>query len=105
MINRWAISVKSIWARDGGKCQYTGRLLKPGEGNIDHVWPVSKGGKTSWQNCVLADKKVNTRKADKTPAESGLTLLREPTEPREVPVCLTIRNTLRIADWNAFLPH
>lgn len=53
---------KSIWERDGGICQYTGRKLTPAEGNIDHVLPRSRGGKTNWENCVLADSRVNTRK-------------------------------------------
>jgi hypothetical protein len=35
---------KAIWERDGGVCQYTGRKLKPNEGNIDHIEPISRGG-------------------------------------------------------------
>ena len=50
---------KAIWERDGGVCQYTGKQLRPGEGNIDHVVPLSRGGGSSWENCVLADRKVD----------------------------------------------
>ena len=52
------LSTKGIWERDGGRCQYTGKKLVPAEGNIDHVVPRSRGGQTSWENCVLADKRV-----------------------------------------------
>ena len=52
-------SARAIWARDGGRCQYTGESLRPSEGNIDHVLPRSRGGKTSWENCVLASRDVN----------------------------------------------
>jgi len=41
---------RGIWERDGGVCQYTGRKLSPKEGNIDHVVPRSRGGKTSWDS-------------------------------------------------------
>ena len=95
--------VRGIWERDGGVCQYTGRKLRPQEGNIDHVVPLSRGGPTSWDNCVLADKRVNSRKGDKLPHEAGLKLLRPPTVPRELPVTLFIRNTHQVRDWEMFL--
>lgn len=94
---------KAIWERDGGVCQYTGKKLRPGEGNIDHVIPVSRGGASSWENCVLADRKVNSRKGSKLPDEAGLKLLRQPHVPREVPVTQLIRNPHEVRDWSLFL--
>jgi 5-methylcytosine-specific restriction endonuclease McrA len=94
---------RAIWERDANTCQYTGRKLKPSEGNIDHIIPRSRGGKTSWENCVLADKKVNSRKGNRLPEEIGLRLLRQPTVPRELPTTVLIRNHHRVADWNIFL--
>ena len=100
---RPALSARAIWERDGRRCQYTGRLLAPGEGNIDHVVPRSRGGATSWENCVLACRQVNSRKADRTPEEVGLRLLRDPQAPRELPVTLLLRNRHQVADWELFL--
>lgn len=94
---------KAIWERDGGICQYTGRKLRPGEGNIDHVVPVSRGGASTWENCVLADRRVNSRKGNKLPEEAGLKLLRQPFAPREVPVTQLIRNPHEVRDWSLFL--
>ncbi len=94
---------KAIWERDGGVCQYTGRKLRPSEGNIDHIVPVSRGGKTTWDNCVLADKKINSRKGNKLPHEAGLALLRQPKAPREVPASELIRNQHQVRDWEVFL--
>ncbi len=94
---------KSIWERDGGMCQYTGRKLRPHEGNIDHIVPVSRGGASNWENCVLADRKINSRKGNKLPEEAGLKLLRRPTVPREIPVTHLIKNTHKIRDWDLFL--
>ena len=98
-----ALSARAIWERDGRKCQYTGRTLAPGEGNIDHVVPRSRGGATSWENCVLACRQVNSRKADRLPEEVGLHLLKTPRAPRELPVTVLLRNHHGIADWEMFL--
>ncbi len=94
---------KAIWERDGGVCQYTGRKLKPSEGNIDHVVPISRGGASSWENCVLADRKINSRKGNKLPEEAGLKLLRRPFVPRELPVTHLIKNHHKVRDWEVFL--
>lgn len=96
-------SARNVWARDGGVCQYTGRKLKPSEGNIDHVVPRSRGGTTTWENCVLAHREINTRKADRTPQEAGLNLLRQPARPRELPTTMNLRNAHDVEDWKHFL--
>ena len=102
-MKRPKFSARGLYVRDGGRCQYTGRELQPGEGNIDHVMPRSRGGDTSWENCVLAARDVNSKKADKTPKEAGLRLKRQPAEPREVPVTAMLRNLHGITDWDVFL--
>ncbi|BCX46477.1 5-methylcytosine-specific restriction endonuclease McrA [Haloferula helveola] len=94
---------RGIWERDGGRCQYSGRELSPGEANIDHVVPRSRGGGDHWENCVLADRRINTRKGARTPEEAGLRLLREPRIPSVVPATMRIRNFWNIEDWNHFL--
>lgn len=96
-------SAKNIWQRDGATCQYTGRKLALHEGNIDHVVPRSRGGKTAWENCVLAHKEINSRKADKLPEEAGLRLRRPPAAPCELPATILIRNAHRVRDWEHFL--
>lgn len=96
---------RALWERDGGRCQYSGRQLTPGEANIDHVLPRSRGGRDEWRNCVIADRVINTRKGSRTPAEAGLKLLAAPEVPRAVPVNQRIRNLWRIQDWDHFLNH
>ncbi len=100
---RLKFGLRGLWERDGGVCQYTGRRLTPGEGSIDHVMPVSRGGRSTWENCVLAHKTVNHRKADRTPDEAGLHLLRKPSPPRELPITAFIRNHHGVKDWEPFL--
>jgi 5-methylcytosine-specific restriction endonuclease McrA len=96
-------SYQAIRERDQGRCQYTGRKLARDEGNIDHVVPRSKGGNTSWTNCVLSCKRVNNRKGDRTPQEAGLRLMKKPDAPRVLPMTLFLRNVHEIPEWEPFL--
>jgi 5-methylcytosine-specific restriction endonuclease McrA len=97
------LCAKTIRERDGNRCQYTGKLLRPEEGSLDHVLPRSRGGADSWENLVWAAKEVNARKANRLPHEAGLRLLTVPRAPKELPVTALIRNTPGITDWNLFV--
>jgi 5-methylcytosine-specific restriction endonuclease McrA len=94
---------KSLWERDNFTCQYTGKKVTRTNGNIDHVIPKSQGGKTSWENCVIAHKEINALKADRTPEQAGLKLLKKPSAPRIMPVSFYIRNKEEVKDWDIFL--
>ena len=72
-------------------------------GLIDYVVPRSRGGASSWSNCVLSHREVNERKADRLPQEAGLRLLRSPAVPRAMPASMMIRNFHSIPDWQRFL--
>jgi 5-methylcytosine-specific restriction endonuclease McrA len=97
------LCAKSIRERDGNRCQYTGRELRPDEGSLDHVLPRSRGGKNAWENLVWSGKDVNARKGNRLPHEAGLKLLRAPRPPRELPATALIRNAHAIAEWKLFL--
>lgn len=100
---RVKLCARTIRQRDGNRCQYTGRLLQPEEGNLDHVIPRSRGGADTWENLVWSAKEVNHRKGDKLPHEAGLTLLSKPRAPRELPASAFLKNDHRIPEWNLFL--
>jgi 5-methylcytosine-specific restriction endonuclease McrA len=97
------LCTRAIRERDGNQCQYTGKLLRPEEGSLDHVLPRSRGGKDEWGNLVWADKVVNARKGNRLPHEAGLKLLRVPRAPRELPMSALIRNAHGIPEWKFFL--
>lgn len=78
---------RNLLKRDGGACQYCGRRVPPNEVSIDHVFPRSRGGASSWQNCVLACRRCNVTKGNRTPKEAGMRLLRAPREPKWTPYC------------------
>jgi 5-methylcytosine-specific restriction endonuclease McrA len=74
-------SRKNLFRRDRQTCQYCGAQPGPGALTIDHVVPRSKGGVSSWENCVLACLECNAAKADRTPGEAGLRLRKPPRRP------------------------
>jgi 5-methylcytosine-specific restriction endonuclease McrA len=97
------LSAHNIRLRDGNRCQYTGRVLRPDEGSLDHVMPRSRGGADTWENLVWSAKEVNQRKADRLPHEAGLKLLSVPRAPKELPVTAHLRNAHGLAEWKLFL--
>ncbi len=104
-MHRPSFGFRALWAWDGGRCQYSGRQLAAHEANIDHILPRSRGGRDTWENCVISDRNINRRKGAKTPAEAKLKLIRKPGEPRPVPVSHIIENIYDINDWKPFLPN
>ena len=94
---------RTIRERDGNRCQYTGRVLKPEEGSLDHVVPRSRGGKDAWENLVWSSTDVNTKKGNRLPHEAGLKLLSVPRAPKELPASARIRNAHAVADWELFV--
>jgi 5-methylcytosine-specific restriction endonuclease McrA len=93
----------AIRERDGNRCQYTGALLHPDEGSLDHVLPRSRGGSDTWENLVWSSKSVNSRKGNRLPHEAGLKLLNAPRAPKEMPAAQFLRNSHGIAEWKLFL--
>ena len=92
---------RNLFLRDDYTCQYCGRRCTTDHLSVDHVLPRSRGGGTSWENCVLACVGCNARKADRTLKEAGLRLLRPPTRPRWTPY-LTLRPSQRMESWSKF---
>jgi len=86
---RW--SRKAVLQRDRYTCIYCG--IRPGDRQpgkrltkhhftIDHIIPVSRGGKNSWVNTACACQLCNQRKGNRTPHEAHMKLGWEPKIPR-----------------------
>lgn len=88
--------------RDEHTCQYCGAALAMDDLTIEHILPSSRGGPTTWENCVAACESCNARKADRTPQEAGMKLRSKPLRPNW-------RSRLRLpsgvvrASWEPFL--
>ncbi len=84
-----SFSRKHVFLRDQMTCCYCGKQELSGEGlTYDHVVPREKwkklgykGTPTNWTNIVTCCGTCNRRKANRTPKEANMTLLREPKEP------------------------
>lgn len=74
-------SRRNLFKRDRYTCQYCGAQPGPDSLTIDHVQPKSKGGISSWTNCVLACLACNTKKANRTPEQAGMPLRKVPKKP------------------------
>jgi 5-methylcytosine-specific restriction endonuclease McrA len=95
---------RNLFLRDEFTCQYCGKRCGSDHLSVDHVLPRSRGGTTSWENCVLACVGCNARKADRTLKEAGFRLLRPPVRPRWTPY-LNLRPTQRMESWSRFAPE
>lgn len=84
-----------LFARDDYACQYCGRHRSRLRGRQfltrDHVVPVSRGGANTWQNVVTACSPCNNRKGNRLPAEAGMTLHTDPSEPDYVRLVWAVR--------------
>ncbi len=69
---------ENIYERDKNTCQYCGKTVDRSQLNLDHVIPRHLGGKTTWDNIVCSCKKCNTRKANRTPQQARMSLIRKP---------------------------
>ena len=54
------------------RCFYCGTELTIDTSTLDHVIPTSRGGSRGAENCVLACKPCNARKADRSDSEFRL---------------------------------
>lgn len=95
----------NLYARDGHRCQYCGSRGGAHELTYDHVIPVSQGGPKSWENIVTCCIPCNRAKADRTPEQAGLRLLKRPKAPIGFPqkAQLVLSRTQAPESWRAYI--
>ena len=91
-----------LFARDDYMCMYCGEQFLRCELSRDHVFPSSRGGPDTWENCVTACKRCNHRKNDRTPEEANMKLLAVPFAPNLYEWFYLSNRTVR-GDQMAFL--
>ena len=94
-------SRRNLFKRDGQVCQYCKKKFPSQELTIDHVLPRAQGGKTSWENCVLACVECNSRKANRTPEQARMTLRKQPKKPHMR--LIRYEGMKPVKSWEAFL--
>ena len=83
---RVKFSRQNLFFRDNYTCQYCHKPHAPSQLTYDHVVPRSYGGKTTWTNIVTACKRCNHKKGNKPLHLVNLRLLRDPFEPKWMPL-------------------
>lgn len=95
---------KVLFNRDNWTCQYCGSKVRGVAAEVEHVVPQSRGGATSWLNCVTACRPCNKKKGNQTPEEAGMPLRRKPTNPSAIHFWDAARSDAWCVDWDCFLP-
>jgi len=67
-----------LFVRDRHVCAYCGDHLHESELTVEHILPVSRGGRHEWTNVVTACRSCNTRKGNRRPEEANMPLLYVP---------------------------
>lgn len=93
----------NIFERDRNTCQYCGVVFERRDLNLDHVVPRDRGGPTTWENIVCSCIRCNTRKANKSPAEAGMRLIRKPKRPKWRPFVQVTFGSPIHDSWKHFL--
>ncbi|MCC6547176.1 HNH endonuclease [Candidatus Sumerlaeota bacterium] len=94
---------RNIYMRDHYTCQYCGVRPDKESLTIDHVVPRSRGGRSTWENVVLACQSCNSKKGSHLHEEVGMHLAHTPKRPHWMS---TLRNTLKGPDrpiWQKFV--
>lgn len=101
----YRMSKKNILIRDSYTCQYCKKKANSEASmTLDHVIPKSRGGTSSWDNLVAACNKCNLVKANRTPAEAGMTLLQRSTKSHMLNHRTILRReSEKNTDWHEYL--
>lgn len=100
---RVRLNRRNLFARDGSRCQYCGRVFPTTELSIDHVTPVCRGGETVWENVVCACVKCNVRKGGRTPEQANMKLYKKPVRPKRSPTLAMKLGQPKYASWKSFV--
>ncbi|MFP2926595.1 HNH endonuclease [Pyxidicoccus sp. 3LG] len=77
-------SRENVYLRDNCRCQYCGIKVSRHEATYDHVLPRAQGGKTCWENVVIACVPCNQKKGNRTPVVAKMALRSTPVKPKKV---------------------
>jgi len=94
---------KNIYMRDRSRCQYCGKKPSIKELNLDHVIPLSRGGRSTWENIVCCCVECNGRKGNRLALEAGMHLIKDPKKPRWHPLVKLSFSSGRYESWRNFL--
>lgn len=98
-------SSNRLFIRDGYHCAYCGHKFFKTQLNVEHIVPKSKGGITSWTNCITSCLACNSKKRDRTPEEAGMPLLFKPFVPVYDQEYFRNWNGVVYDEWKPYIPE
>lgn len=94
----------NIYGRDKYRCQYCGAKKTIGALTYDHVVPRAQGGRTTWTNIATCCADCNRKKANRTPEQAGMRLMKQPVQPTAAPVLVVTVSRESVPDaWRDFM--
>jgi 5-methylcytosine-specific restriction endonuclease McrA len=94
----------NIYGRDKYTCQYCGAKKPICDLTYDHVVPKSHGGRTTWTNIATCCQLCNRKKANRTPEQAGMRLLKTPVQPTATPVLVVTVSRTSVPDaWRDYM--
>jgi HNH endonuclease len=75
-----------IYARDEGRCAYCGKGISLADATVDHILPLSQGGRSTWLNLVNCCTSCNQHKGNRTPQQAHMQLQFQPFMPKVRPL-------------------
>lgn len=102
-MQRVPFSRKMLAVRDNHECQFKG--CKNRGTTVEHLVPSSRGGKSTYENCVMSCGPCNFKKANRTLEEMGWELKQKPV-PVYGPMVLLARagTNAALPEWAEWLP-
>lgn len=91
-----------LYEMQKGICGYTGELISPKQGNIEHKTPKSFGGDNSFENLMFVNKEINFKRGNRNLQELGLIPLFYHKTPKLIPANYTIKKLIH-PDWRWFM--
>jgi 5-methylcytosine-specific restriction endonuclease McrA len=95
---------ENIYTRDSYICQYCQVKFSTRDLTLDHVLPVSQGGRKDWTNIVTACRSCNQKKGNRTPEQADMPLMNQPLEPKWLPaIKFEVNPNTAPDDWVTYL--
>ncbi|HZW60515.1 MAG TPA: HNH endonuclease [Woeseiaceae bacterium] len=72
---------RTLFKRDANLCLYCAMRFPTRELTRDHITPLSRGGRDTWNNVATACRRCNNHKGGFTPEQAGMELIAVPFTP------------------------
>ncbi len=77
----YPLNNRTLFARDGHLCMYCGGHFSESTLTRDHIVPLSRGGRDTWENVVASCRRCNQHKGNMLLEDTNMQLLATPYRP------------------------